>query len=186
MDVLFASPRFPPDADQTTMTQLACRLVDRDYGVRGVHEAERDSTDYFPVDDLPVEPLASPWWVSLWRYYRNWRTAVDDYLDTHDPDVIVANQRSHVPTMQGARTHDVPVVAVTEGLGFMRFNPNNHRLDKRPQFLELPPESKLQYPFVRSLFHQQRASTPKLAPTTSARNSERATTAANSGNAARC
>jgi glycosyltransferase involved in cell wall biosynthesis len=163
MDVLFSSPRFPPDADQTTMTQLACRLADRGYGVRGVHEAGRDSTDYFPVDDLSVPPMGSPWWVRLWQYYRRWRSAVDAYLSIHDPDVVVTNQRSHVPTVQGARGHDVPVVAIIEGLGFMRFDPRNHRLDKTPRFLDLPLESKVQYPFVRSLFHQQREAFPDFA-----------------------
>jgi glycosyltransferase involved in cell wall biosynthesis len=163
MDVLFASPRFPPDARQTTMTQLACRLVDRGYDVRGVHEAGRDSTEYFPVDDFAGPAMRSPWWVSLWRYYRAWRAEMDAYLTAHDPDVVVTNQRSHVPTVQGARGQDVPVVAVIEGLGFMRYDPTNLALDKTPRFLDLPTESKVQYPFVRSLFRQQRAAFPDFA-----------------------
>jgi glycosyltransferase involved in cell wall biosynthesis len=138
------------------MTQLACRLADQGYGVRGVHETGRNSTDYFPVDDLPVSSMGNPWWVSLWRYYRSWRQEIDNYLDAHNPTVVVANQRSHVPTVQGSRGHDVPVIAVIEGLGFMRFDPHDHRSNKAPRFLDLPLSSKIQYPFVRSLFRQQR------------------------------
>jgi glycosyltransferase involved in cell wall biosynthesis len=64
--------------------------------------------------------------------------------------------------MQGAIGHGVPVVGLIEGLGFMRYNPKNLKLDKNPNFFDLPLESKVQYPFIRSLFHQQRAAFTKF------------------------
>jgi glycosyltransferase involved in cell wall biosynthesis len=106
--------------------------------------------------------MKPPWWSRLWWYNRLWRRGIDQYLETHSPDVIVSNMRCHVPTIQGARGHDVPVVAIIEGLGFMRYNPQNLRLDKRPRFFELPFGLKIQYPFVRSLYHQQCAAFPEF------------------------
>jgi glycosyltransferase involved in cell wall biosynthesis len=58
--------------------------------------------------------------------------------------------------MQGATGHGVPVIGYIEGLGFMRYNPKNLELDKEPKFFNLPLESKIQYPFVQSLYYQQR------------------------------
>lgn len=155
MNILFSSPQFPKNENQSTLSQVAHRLTDRGHEVSGVYEAGAASSDAFPTEGFSVPSVKSPWWVRLWYYNHAWRRRISSYLSAHDPDVVVAHQRTHVPTVQAARGHGIPVVAIVEGLGFMRFDPQNHRMNKMPQFAELPLKSKLQYPFVRSLFRQQ-------------------------------
>jgi glycosyltransferase involved in cell wall biosynthesis len=145
-----------------TLTLLASRLRERGHDVSGVQE-EREALDEFPVEKFQVPRTGPPWWVRLWQYYRVWRRRVSSYLETHSPDVVVSNQRTHVPTLQGALNHGIPVVAIVEGLGFMRYNAENLARDKRPSFWNLPPAKKPQYPFIRSLYRQQRAAFPKFA-----------------------
>lgn len=155
MDILFSSPQFPQNENQSTLSQLAHRLTDRGHDVSGVYETGAVSTDSFPTNSLSTPSVKSPWWLRLWYYNRVWRRGIDMYLSDGKPDVIIAHQRTHIPTVQSARKHEVPVVAIIEGLGFMRFNPRNNSPDKTPQFAELPIESKIQYPFIRLLFRQQ-------------------------------
>jgi glycosyltransferase involved in cell wall biosynthesis len=162
MDILFSSPRFPPDKNIGTLTLLASRLHDRGHEVTGIQET-RDHLDEFPIELVDVPPTREPWWVRLWWYYRTWRREVSSYLETHSPEVIVTNQRTHIPTLQGAQAHSVPVVALIEGLGFMRYNPTNLNRNKRPSFFDLPVKKKPQYPFIRSLYRQQREAFPEFA-----------------------
>lgn len=162
MDILFSSPRFPPDKYIGTLTLLASRLNDRGHSVTGIQE-RRDRIDEFPIEMFDTPSMGAPWWVRLWWYYRSWRQTVSTYLKRHTPDVIVTNQRTHVPTLQGAVDHGVPVVALIEGLGFMRYNAQNLARDKRPSFLNLPLAKKPQYPFIWSLYRQQCDAFPKFA-----------------------
>lgn len=154
MDILFSSPRFPPDKNIGTLTLLASRLNTLGHSVRGIQE-RRDRLDEFPIQMVDVPNMRAPWWVQLWRYYRSWRQTVSAYLETHSPDVIVTNQRTHVPTLQAAYDHEIPVVALIEGLGFMRYNAQNLKRNKVPSLRNLPLEKKPQYPFIRALYRQQ-------------------------------
>ena len=44
----------------------------------------------------------------------------------------------------------------------MRYNPQNLSLNKRPSFFDLPLKRKPQYPFIRSLYRQQREAFPQF------------------------
>lgn len=162
MDILLASPDAPADEHIGSLILFLNHLHDDGHSVSAIQTSD-SPTDSFPVKTVSVTPPTSPWWVNLWRYYRTWRQRIDDHLQTHSPDVVVTNRRTHVPTAQAARPHGVPVVAIIEGLGFLRYNPRKLTADKRPVFRDLPIESKLQYPFIWSLFRQQREAFPEFA-----------------------
>jgi glycosyltransferase involved in cell wall biosynthesis len=162
MHILFSTPKFAEDPHIGTLSLLAERLAIRGHSVTGIQEPGEIGTDSFPVTELQSPPVRFPWWARLWHYYSVWSERVNSHLQEHDPDVIVSDRRTHVPTLQGARTSNTPVVAIIEGLGFMRFAPEHYGPSKEPSFLKLPVTSQLQYPFVRSLFRQQSRSFPEF------------------------
>lgn len=156
MDLLFVTPGFGADPDTSFMPLVATELVSRGHDVQGVQYEEGETPDTFPVDTLSVPNITTPWWAGRWLIYQTWKQSIQSYIAEKDPDVIVADRVCIAPTVKAAQSIDVPVISVIPGLGFTRFDPLDLGVDKTPSLGELPWSAKIQYPFVRSLFHQNK------------------------------
>lgn len=156
MDVLFVTSAFGADIDVGFMPLMADQLSGAGNDVRGIQYEDSPPITSIPVERIETKELYTPYWFGQWLFYRDWRPKMEQTLQRLDPDVVVADRRCMVPTALAASNIGVPSVGVVPGLGFTRFNPNNHRMDKRPRLSELSNSAKIQYPFIKHLYRIHR------------------------------
>jgi glycosyltransferase involved in cell wall biosynthesis len=161
MNVLFVSPNFGEDADTSFAPLMATELHDRNHKIAGVQYRDESALDDFPVDTRPVNTIDTPHWAGQWLLYRRLREPIHQWITEYDPDVVVADRMALTTTVSVAERRGVPAVGVVPGLGFTRFNPWDRSRDKNPSIRRLPWSSRFQYPFIRSLFAQQRQALQK-------------------------
>lgn len=156
MDLLFVTSHFGSSETVGFMPVLATALTERGHNVRGVQYERDDTIDSIPIDRVSTREMYTPYWMGQWLFYHDWRDTIRTYLRNTDwtPELVVADRRCMVPTIQSVKTLDIPVVGVVPGLGFTRFNPEKLARDKTPDFGSLPNSAKLQFPFVRALHRQ--------------------------------
>lgn len=163
MELLFATPGFGSNPNNSFLPLVATELQRRGHEVRGVQFQPAEDVDYLTVERIEVPTLTTPWWLGQRITYRYWTRHLRQRLAEDSPDAIVADQTALVPTVRAGRTTDVPVVGVVPGLGFTQFNPLKLGHDKTPAFRDLPWSAKLQYPAVRALFREHRRTLPEAA-----------------------